>query len=84
MPDPARGELDTRVSEHPDADDRDLHAVAINLRDAADGPLRDASPIVDAIDAGNDFGPVRKVHGARVELVEGAEAEVHRQERVLS
>ena len=78
LADPARRELAPRVADDADADDGDVEVVAVDLRHAADGPLRDAALADDAVDARHDLGAVRKRDGARVELLEVAQAEVHR------
>ena len=77
LPDPPRRQVTARVPQYADADDRDVDVVTIDLRDAPDGPLRDASFADDAIDARDDLRAVRDGDGLHVELLEVAEAEIH-------
>ncbi len=77
LADAPRGQLVARVAEDADADDRDVEVVTVDLRDAADRPLRNASLADDTVDACDHLGAVRQRHRARVELLEVAEAKVH-------
>src|SRR5262245_48098421 len=77
LPDTARRELRARIADDADANDGDIDLVAIDLRDAADSALRNAAFAEHAIDTRNDLRAVGQRHGARVELLEVTQPEVH-------
>jgi hypothetical protein len=77
LPDAPRRQLAARVSHDAHAEDCDVDLIAVDFGHAPDGALRNAPLAEDAIDARDDLRSMGERHGARVELLEVAEAEVH-------
>jgi hypothetical protein len=75
---PARRQLVPRVTEHADADDGHLEIVAVHLGHPPDGALRHAALADEALDARHDLGTVWQRDSTGVQLLEVAQAQIHR------
>jgi len=78
LPDSTGRELAPPVSHDTNAHDRDVDLVVLDPRDAPDRALRHSPLPEHAVDTCHDLCAVGKWHGARIELFEVANAEVHR------